>query len=152
MPELTFKDFAAGDVYELGSRTVTKDEIVAFAEQYDPQPFHVDESAADESIFDGLIASGWHTAAIMAQISVQSMFDDVAAAGGMGVDELRWPAPVRPGDTLSGEVHVIDTRLSVSHPDRGYVDFKMQLTNSREETVLSMINHQIILRDSKTEE
>lgn len=151
MSPLTFEDFSPGDVYELGSRTVTREEIVSFAEQYDPQPFHVDESAAAESIFDGLIASGWHTAAIMAQISVQSMFNDVAAAGGIGVDELRWPVPVRPNDVLSGEVRVLDTHPSTSHSDRGYVDFKMRLQNSQQETVISMINHQIILRESRTD-
>lgn len=152
MSQLTFEDFSPGDVYELGSRTVTREEIISFAEEYDPQPFHVDESAAADSIFGGLIASGWHTAAIMVQISVNSLFEDVAASGGLGVDELRWPAPVRPNDVLHGEARVVDTRPSDSHGDRGYVDWKMILRNSQDETVLSMINHQIILRESAVDE
>jgi len=148
MPTRTFEDFDVGDSYELGSRTVTKREIVSFAEQYDPQPFHVDEAAAAESHFGGLVASGWHTAAIMTELCVRNLFDEVAAAGGLGVDELRWPAPVRPGDTLSGVVEVVDTRPSSSRADRGYVGFEMRLENDRDETVLTMVNRQIILREA----
>lgn len=152
MSELTFEDFTVGDVYELGSRSVPKEEIVSFAERYDPQSFHVDESAAESSLFGGLIASGWHTTAIMTELCVRNLFDDVAAVGGVGVDELRWPAPVRPGDTLSGELRVVDARPSTTHSDRGYVDFEMQLTNSRDETVLSMTNRQIIRREPPFDE
>jgi acyl dehydratase len=148
MSRLTFEEFAVGDSYDVGSRTVTKGQIVSFAEQYDPQPFHVDESEAAESHFGGLIASGWHTAAIMTELCVRNLFDEVAAAGGLGVDELSWPAPVRPGDTLSGTVEVVDTRASTSRSDRGYVGFEMRLTNDQGETVLTMINRQIIRRES----
>lgn len=152
MSELTFEDFTSGDIYELGSRTVPKEEIVSFAEQYDPQPFHIDEAAAEESMFGELVASGWHTAAIMTELAVRNLFKDVTAAGGVGINELRWPAPVRPGDTLSGEVRVIDTSPSTSCSDRGYVDFDMELTNSHDETVLSMANRQIIYRGSRPSE
>jgi acyl dehydratase len=76
---------------------------MAFARQYDSQPFHVDERAAAKSVFGELIASGWHTAAIMCRLAVRDLFIDVAAGGGLGVEELRWPTPVKPGDTLSGE-------------------------------------------------
>jgi len=148
MARLTFEDFVIGDVYELGDRRVTKQEIVAFAEQYDPQSYHVDESAAEDSLFGELVASGWHTTAIMSAMSVQALFDEVATAGGLGVDDLRWPTPVRPGDTLSGKIEVLDTSLSESHPDRGYVDFQIELANSNDETVLSLINYQIIFRAS----
>jgi len=119
---------------------------MAFARQYNSQPFHVDERAAAKSVFGELIASGWHTAAIMCRLAVRDLFSDVAAGGGLGVEDLRWPTPVRPGDTLSGEIRVADTRPSESRSDRGYVDLEMTLENQECETVLSLINQQVILQ------
>jgi acyl dehydratase len=148
MSTLTYDDFSSGDVYELGDHTVTKHEIVEFATEYDPQPFHVDEAAAEESIYGGLVASGWQTTAVMTRLLVRDMFGDVAACGGLGVDDLRWPTPVRPGDTLSATVRVVGTRVSESYDDRGYVDFEMVLENQRGDVVLSMVNHQIIRRET----
>jgi acyl dehydratase len=104
-----FEDIAVGETQTVGEREVTREEILEFAERYDPQPFHTDETAAAESMFGGLIASGWHTAAMTMELLVTNAFTDSAATGAIGVDELRWPNPVRPGDTLTVHTEVIDT-------------------------------------------
>jgi acyl dehydratase len=138
MPEYTFDDFAAGQVYELGSRTVTEDEIVDFARQFDPQPFHLDPDAAKESIFGGLIASGWHTGAMWMRLYVDSMLGSSSARGSPGIEELRWLAPVRPGDTLAGTLTVLETTPSATKPDRGTVRIRGEMVNQDGITVMSM--------------
>ncbi len=105
-----WEDFAVGDVTELGSVDVTEREIVEFAERYDPQPFHVDPEAAVDGPFGGLIASGWHTAALFMGLFVRGILLDAASMGSPGVEQLRWTAPVRPGDRLTGRVTVTDAR------------------------------------------
>ncbi|EMA48952.1 MaoC domain-containing protein dehydratase [Halococcus morrhuae DSM 1307] len=104
-----FEDVEVGEMRTFGERDVTRAEILEFAERYDPQPFHTDESAASDSLFGGLIASGWHTAAMTMELLVTNVFADSAATGALGVDELRWPNPVRPGHVLSVRTEVIDT-------------------------------------------
>jgi acyl dehydratase len=138
MPGHTFEDFEPGQVFELGSRTVTEEEIVAFARQFDPQPFHIDPQAAEESVFGGLIASGWHTGAMWMRLYVDSMLGDSGARGSPGVEELRWLAPVRPGDTLSGRLTVLDTTPSATRPDRGTVRIRGEMVNQDGVTVMSM--------------
>ncbi|WP_255151294.1 MaoC family dehydratase [Halorarius halobius] len=108
MPEEYFEDLEVGDSREFGSYEVTKEEVVEFAEQYDPQPFHVDEEKAEESLFGGLIASGWHTAAMTMRMLVENVMNDSKASGAVGVDELRWKQPVRPGDTLTAETEILE--------------------------------------------
>jgi len=103
-----FEDVEVGSTREFGEYQVTKEEVVEFAEQYDPQAFHVDEEAAEESLFGGLVASGWHTAAMTMRMIVDDMPTDSASAGAIGVDELRWKKPVRPGDTLRVRSEVVD--------------------------------------------
>ena len=137
MPDYTFEDFAAGQVYELGSRTITKGEIVEFARQWDPQPFHVDPEAAEESVFGGLIASGWQTGAIWMRMYVDTMLGS-AARGSPGIEELRWLAPVRPGDTLSGRLTVLETTPSATRPGRGTVRILGELVNQDDVTVMRM--------------
>ena len=104
-----FEDIAVGEVREFGEYEVTREEILAFAEQYDPQPFHVDEAAAEASQFGGLIASGWHTASMCMRMLVDNHLSEAASAGARGVRELTWVAPVRPGDTLTCRLEVVDT-------------------------------------------
>ena len=116
-----FEDFAVGDVAELGSVTVSEEEIVAFASRYDPQPFHVDPEAAKASPFGGLIASGWHTTALFMGLFVRSVLLDAASLGSPGVEKIRWTAPVRPGDTLIGRSTIIDMRPSATNHGRGTV-------------------------------
>ena len=137
MPDYTFEDFAAGQVYELGSRTITEAEIVDFARQWDPQPFHVDLEAAKESVFGGLIASGWQTGAIWMRMYVDAMLG-TAARGSPGIEELRWLAPVRPGDTLSGRLTVLEATPSATRPDRGTIRIRGEMVNQDGVTVMAM--------------
>lgn len=116
-----FEDLAVGDVTDCGATTVTKAEIIEFAEQFDPQPFHLDEAAAAESVFGGLVASGWHTAALCMRLMVGGM-EDQAFAGARGVDELRWHRPLRPGTTLSVEIEVLRKDPEGGRPGLGHVE------------------------------
>lgn len=141
-----FEDIDVGQTYEHGERTVTRTEIIEFAERYDPQPFHVDETAARESMFGGLIASGWHTAAVCMRLLVDGVLSDWASMGARGVDEIRWLNPVRPGDTLSVHVAVVEKRPSESHPERGYVTSELTGINHDDEDVLSLIGHIMVER------
>ena len=137
-PELYFEDFEEGQVFELGEKTLAKEEIVAFAREYDPQPFHVDEEAAGASAFGGLIASGWHTAAVFMRLYADAVLRRAASMGSPGVEELRWLKPVRPGDTLSARLTVLDATPSASRPGRGTVYFVSEVRNGRGEKVMSM--------------
>ena len=136
MPTRYFEDFDPGETIELGQTTVSEAEIVEFARRYDPQPFHVDAERARDSIYGGLIASGWHTAALCMRLLVDGVFGDAAGMGSPGVDELRWLAPVRPGDVLAGRLIVLESIPSRSKPDRGIVKFRAELDNQHGETVL----------------
>lgn len=118
---LYLEDFKEGTVRELGSFSLTEDEIVAFAERYDPQPLHVDPGAARELAFGGLIASGWHTAAACMRLLVDGILADAASMGAIGLEELTWLAPVRPGDAVHVENEILEVRPSDSRNDRGYV-------------------------------
>jgi len=137
MPDYTFEDFAAGQVYELGSRTLTEDEIVDFARQWDPQPFHVDPEAAKDSVFGGLIASGWQTGAIWMRMYVDAMLGS-AARGSPGIEELRWLEPVRPGDTLTGRLTVLEATPSATNADRGTIRIHAEMVNQDGVTVMAM--------------
>ena len=135
---LYLDDFEPGQTIELGSRSVTKDEIIAFAEQFDPQPFHIDESAAAETIYGGLIASGWHTVCLFMRLLVDGLLSNAASMGSPGVDEVRWLKPVRPGDVLSAKGVVHEVIPSRSKPDRGILRTTYEMYNQRGEQVLSM--------------
>jgi len=140
MPELTFEDFEPGRVFELGAREVTEEEIVAFAREWDPQPFHVDPEAAQESIFGGLIASGWHTGAMWMRLYVDSLLVGAAGMGSPGIEELRWLAPVRPGDTLEGRLTVLEATPSERRPDRGTIRIRGEMINQDGVIVMSMVS------------
>jgi acyl dehydratase len=143
--ERYFEDYEPGRVYEFGSITVNKDEIIEFAERYDPQVFHVNPDLARKSVFGGLIASGWHTAALAMRLLVDHFISHVAALGSPGSDELRWLKPVRPGDTLSVRVTVVETRRLKSKPDRGVVRSFVEVLNQDHEVVMTRIAISIIL-------
>lgn len=136
--ELYFEDFEEGQVFGLGEKTLTKEEIVAFAREYDPQPFHVDEEAARGSAFGGLVASGWHTAAVFMRLYVDAVLHRAASMGSPGVEELRWLKPVRPGDPLSASLTVLGTEPSSRNPRRGTVYFVSEVRNGRGEKVMTM--------------
>jgi len=133
MTMLYLEDFKAGDTYRFGSHTFTRDEIITFACQYDPQPFHTDEAAATRSIYGGLIASGWQTVGVTFRLAVEGLIHRVASMGSPGVDEVRWLTPVRPGDTITASGEVIDVRPSASKPDRGIVRMRYEAVNQRGE-------------------
>jgi len=133
-----YEDYPTGAVFEGGPIHVDEAEVLAFAHRYDPQPFHVDAAAAARSMYGGIIASGWHTAAMTMRVLVESYLSSVASLGSPGIDELRWMLPVRPGDTLYVRITVIEARRSRSKPDRGIVRTLIETRNQREEQVLSM--------------
>ena len=133
-----WEDFKVGDTSELGEKIVDKDEAIAFARAYDPQPFHIDEAAAKESFFGGLIASGWHTCAMVMRMMVDSYLNDSASLGSPGVDNVRWLKPVRPGDTIRARRLVLETRASQSKPRIGIVKHRWEVFNQHGELVMSM--------------
>ena len=133
-----WEDFAVGDVTAFGPVTVDAEEIVEFASRYDPQPFHLDEEAGKATPFGGLIASGWHTTALFMGMFVRAVLLDSASLGSPGVDEIRWTAPVRPGDTLSGRSTVTDVRASSTNPGRGTVFTTNEVFNQNGERVMTM--------------
>jgi acyl dehydratase len=135
---LYFEDFAPGQVHALGSYTVEAREIMDFARQWDPQPFHTDPEAAGRSHFGGLVASGWHTASIFMRLYVKALLADSSSMGSPGIHELRWLAPVRPGDILTGMQHVEDVTPSSKRADRGTVHFRSELVNQDGVVVLSL--------------
>jgi acyl dehydratase len=123
------EDFQAGQQFESGSITVDAEQIKSFARQFDPQPFHLDDAAARETFFQGLAASGWHTAALTMRLIVEG---DIAIAGGIvgaGADEFRWPRPVRPGDTLTVRSEVLEVRPSKSRPEQGLIKLRSTTLN-----------------------
>lgn len=131
-------DFVPGSVLDCGSYTMAEDEIIAFAHQFDPQPFHTDPAAAKDSVFGGLVASGWHTAGIMMRLMVQGYISSSASMGSPGVDSLRWLKPVRPGDTLTVRAHVLEVVPSRSKPDRGIVKNRIEATNQDGDVVATL--------------
>lgn len=133
-----FEDLTPGLVFDLGSVAVTEAEIVDFATRFDPQPFHTDPGAAADSIYGGLIASGWHTCSLVMRLLVDGFIRGADSLGSPGMDEIRWLAPVRPGDTLHATVTITDARPSSSKPDRGVVHTLSEARNQDGVVVLTM--------------
>jgi len=136
--ERYFEDYIPGAVHEFGIIDVDESDMIAFACRFDPQPFHADPEAAKQSVFGGLIASGWYTASLMMRLFVDHYLSHVASLSSPGVDELRWLKPVRPGDSISLQVTVSETKRSRSKPDRGIVHSYIEVLNQDGETVMSM--------------
>jgi acyl dehydratase len=135
--ERYFEDYHVGMVNEFGDIVVTADEIVEFARHYDPQPMHVDAASAAQGPFGGLIASGWHTAALVMRLVVANYLSKVATLPSPGIDELRWVRPVRPGDRLRVRATVVEVNRSRSKPDRGMVRGLVEVLNQNDEVVMS---------------
>lgn len=133
-----FEDYQAGAVYEYGWIAVTEPQIIAFANAFDPQLMHTDPTASQDGPFGGLIASGWHTAAVGMRLFVDHYVSRVASLAAPGMEELRWPRPVRPGDRLKLRVTVESTRLSASRPDRGLVTTHLLVLNQDQQDVMSV--------------
>jgi acyl dehydratase len=139
-----FEDFEAGQEYPLAPYPVTRAEIIAFAAEYDPQPFHLDERAAADTMLGGLAASGWHTCAIFMRMMYEGWLKETAGVGSPGADSVKWARPVRPGDVLSGRSFILETRASASRPDRGFARLRHEVVNDRGEAVM-LIEHTIMI-------
>jgi acyl dehydratase len=135
---LHWEDFPVGKVMEMGGLTVTRDEIVAFARQFDPQPFHLDEEAARHSIFGGLAASGWHTASLAMRMWCEGILNRSASNGSPGVEKLRWLKAVRPGDTLRLRIEVVEARPMASRPHLGLIRSEWTVLNQAGEAVMTL--------------
>jgi acyl dehydratase len=144
-----FEDFQVGDELPLAPCQVTGEAIVAFAAQYDPQPFHLDGESAARSHFGGLVASGWHTGALFMRMMIDGWLGRSASMGSPGLERLSWKRPVRPGDTLSGSSTVLAVRASRSRPEMGLVTFRHEVRNQRGEVVMEIINPIMFSRREK---
>jgi len=141
-----WEDFTAGRVFETAARTLSEEDILRFAREYDPQTYHTDTEVARSSPFGGLIASGWQTAAVGMRLMCDSYLLETSCVGSPGLDELRWLKPVRPGDTLHMRSTVIESTPSGKQPNRGTVLFRWEILNQNGEVVLSMLGRQLYLR------
>jgi acyl dehydratase len=137
MDTLYFEDFPVGRTDAYGDVEVSALRIKAFAEQFDPQPFHLDERAAQETMAGGLIASGWHTVVMLHRMNYEGFLKRMASQGGLGVEEIRWTRPVRPGDRLRAKYTVAAARPSKSRPELGIVDFAFEVFNQKDEVVMT---------------
>ncbi|WP_249696281.1 MaoC family dehydratase [Stappia sp. WLB 29] len=142
----SFEDFEPGETIALGSKTVTRDEIIAFAAEFDPQPFHLDESAGEASLLGGLAASGWHTISMLMRLMCDGLLLNSSGRGSPGVEEVRWMRPVRPGDVLNASAEVISSRVLNSRPDLGMVDFLFTVTDQTGATVMTQRNKILFAR------
>ena len=143
---LTFEDLPPGRLGTFGPRRVTREEILAFAAEFDPQPMHLDEAAATRSMLKGLSGSGWHLCSIMMRMMFDGFIGRTASLGSPGVNEVRWLAPLRPGDDLMLEADVVEARLSKSRPETGIVTFKCTVRNAGGQALCEMVSPIIVKR------
>jgi acyl dehydratase len=146
MTTLTFEDFKPGPFGTFGPRHVTREEILAFAAEYDPQPMHLDEAAAQASMLKGLSGSGWHLCSILMRMMFDGFIARTASMGSPGVDEMRWLAPLRPGDDLTADIEVAQARVSRSRPETGIVTFKGVVRNAAGVALCEMVSPIIVRR------
>ncbi len=139
MPKLHFEDFTPGRRFQHGPRRVERDEMVAFAAEFDPQPMHLDEAAARSTMLGGLAASGWYACCVLMRMCTDAFVLNSTSMGAPGVDEVRWLKPIRPGDALTLTATVLQARASRSRPDMGLVRFQFELSNQAGVTVLALI-------------
>jgi len=144
MSERYLEDFAAGQTFGSGQLRIEKERAKTFAAEFDPQPFHLDEEAAADTIFRGLAASGWHTAAVTMRLLVDSEFKPAGGIVGAGFDELRWPRPVRPGDVLRVESEVLEVKPSKSRPEQGLIKVRTTTLNQNGEAVQIFVGNLIV--------
>ncbi len=145
-PKYYWEDFKVGERIVVGTVGVDRDEVIEFASRYDPQPFHIDEEAAKKSIYGGLIASGWHSCALIMRLICDSYMLEAASLGSPGVENVRWPKPVRPGDTLTAYRTTEESRESRSRPEAGIVKTLWEVENQNGELVMTMSGINLFLR------
>ena len=138
------EDFEVGEKFDLGRYHVTREEIVDFAQKYDPFPFHVDEEFASKTVFGGIISSGWLTSLVWLRLMHKNFLEYETVLGSPGHEEVKWPTPVRPDDQLEGTLEVLEQRVSSSRPDLGFVRYRATLTNQNDETVFATTSTMII--------
>jgi acyl dehydratase len=146
MAKRFFEDFAPGMVIEHGPRLVTREEIVAFAAEFDPQPMHLDEEAARASILGGLAASGWHTCCLLMRMACDSFVLDSSSMGAPGVDEVKWLKPLRPGTQITLRTTVLETRVSGSRPEMGFVKVRMNVLDNDRAEIMALTTSMIMGR------
>ena len=146
MRERFLEDFAVGQVFQSGRIRVEKEEIFSFARRFDPQPYHLDEDAARRSPFQGLVASGWHTAAMTMRLLVDGDFRPAGGILGVGFDGLSWPRAVRPGDELRAQSEILEVRPSKSRPDRGMIRVRTTTFNQNDEPVQVFTGNLLVSR------
>jgi acyl dehydratase len=146
LPKRYFEDFTPGQTIEHGPRLITREEMVAFAAQFDPQPMHLDEEAGRNSLLGGLGASGWHSCGIMMRMIYDAILVDAASMGSGGVDEVKWLRPIRPGDRLTLRATVLETRISRSRPEMGIIHWRYELHNAHGEHVMTMVTPAMMQR------
>jgi len=132
-----YEDFEIGEIIPVGYKTITREEVTRFAEEFDPQPFHLNDEAAAKSLFGKLSASGWHTASMFMRMYVDSVLKNAASLGAPGVEQLKWLKPVFPDDTLTGRYHILDKRVSQSRPGVGILYGKAEMMNQDKEIVMT---------------
>ena len=146
MTQLFLEDFAPGQTFESARVTMDADAIKAYARQFDPQPFHLDEGAAERTFFKGLAASGWHTMSMTMRLLVDGGLPIAGGIIGAGVDEIRWPRPTRPGDVLRVQSEVLEVRPSKSRPDQGLMKVRTTTFNQNDEPVQVMVSNLVVTR------
>lgn len=146
MTILSFEDFTPGHFGRFGPRRVTREEIIAFAREYDPQPMHLDERAAQASMLKGLSGSGWHLGSLMMRMLCDGFLLKTKSLGSPGIEEMRWMSPLRPGDDLLLDVDVVEARVSKSRPETGIVTFKCYMRNGHGQMLAEMVSAIIIGR------
>lgn len=140
-----YEDFAVGESFTLGSVEMVEKEMIEFATQFDPQRFHIDPDAAAQTVYGGLIASGWHTGSLMMRLSADYFLGE-SSLGAAGASELSWLAPVRAGDTLTLQIEVLSMRESNSRPNLGFLELTMELVNQNDETVIRVVPTMLIAK------
>jgi len=139
-PYPAFEDFVPGEITTFGAYEVTREDVLAFAAEFDPQPFHLDDEAGRASLLGGLAASGWHSCSILMRMIFDAFMGGSTSLGSPGIDEVKWLKPVFPGDVLSVRREILEARASASKPDRGIVRFRFELLNQKGEVVMVQTN------------
>jgi acyl dehydratase len=151
VPQLHFEDFTPGRVFEHGPRRLPREEMIAFAAEFDPQPMHLDDAAAQATMLGGLAASGWYLCCILMRMSTDAFVLNSSSMGAPGVDEVRWLMPVRPDDELTLRATVLDVRVSKSRPDMGFVRFEFELFNAKGQRVMILVTSLMLGRRKQAE-
>lgn len=146
MHRLAWEDFVVGSVTELGTLCISRDDIVEFAAEFDPQPMHLDDAAAAASMLGGLAASGWHTCCLMMRLLGDGLLRDANVLRVPGVEDVRWRAPVRPGETLTARATVLETWPAPGHADRGFVKLRLELTDARATRLMTVTMSPLLAR------